>query len=153
MIDAAGEQAGIVSIKDAIVMAADAGLELVEIAPNADPPVCRIMDYGKFLYEASKQKQESKKKQKQITIKEVKLRPVTDVGDYDVKLKNMTRFLEEGNKVKVTMRFRGREMAFPELGMEMLKRIAADVEHIAEVEQRAKMEGRQMVMVMVPKRS
>lgn len=127
-------------------------MDLVEIAPNADPPVCRIMDYGKFLYGESKKKQEAKKKQKQITVKEVKFRPVTDIGDYTVKVNRLKQFLEEGNKTKVTMRFRGREMAFPELGMEMLKRVASDLEELGEIEQHPKMEGRQMVMVLAPKK-
>ena len=133
-------------------LADDAGMDLVEIAPNADPPVCRIMDYGKFLYGESKKKQEAKKKQKQITVKEVKFRPVTDVGDYTVKVNRLIQFLEEGNKTKVTMRFRGREMAFPELGMEMLKRVASDLEELGDIEQHPKMEGRQMVMVLAPKK-
>jgi len=128
-------------------------MDLVEIAPNADPPVCRIMDYGKFLYGESKKKQEAKKKQKQITVKEVKFRPVTDVGDYTVKVNRLIQFLEEGNKTKVTMRFRGREMAFPELGMDMLKRVADDLEEIGDIEQHPKMEGRQMVMVLAPKKA
>jgi len=144
---------GVVSLSTARETAEEAGLDLVEISPNADPPVCRVMDYGKFLYNASKQKHEAKKKQKQITVKEVKFRPGTDVGDYDVKLRNLTRFLEAGNKTKVTMRFRGREMAHKELGLEMLKKVEQDLSEIASVEQAATMEGRQMVMVMGPKRS
>ena len=127
-------------------------MDLVEIAPNADPPVCKIMDYGKYLYGESKKKQEAKKKQKQITVKEVKFRPVTDIGDYTVKVNRITQFLQDGNKVKVTMRFRGREMAFPELGMDMLKRVASDLEELREIEQHPKMEGRQMVMVLAPKK-
>ena len=130
----------------------ETGYDLVEISPNADPPVCRIMDYGKFLYTASKKRQEAKKKQKQITVKEVKFRPGTDVGDYAVKLRNLTRFLDAGNKTKVTMRFRGREMAHRELGLEMLQKVEHDLAEIAVVEQAATMEGRQMVMVMAPKR-
>lgn len=125
---------------------------MVEIAPNADPPVCRVMDYGKYLYGESKKKQEAKKKQKQITVKEVKFRPVTDIGDYTVKVNRLIQFLKDGNKTKVTMRFRGREMAFPELGMEMLKRVASDLEELGDIEQHPKMEGRQMVMVLAPKR-
>ncbi len=144
---------GVVSLSAARENAEEAGLDLVEISPNADPPVCRVMDYGKFLYNASKQKHEAKKKQKQITVKEVKFRPGTDVGDYDVKLRNLTRFLEAGNKTKVTMRFRGREMAHKELGLEMLKKVEQDLAEIASVEQAATMEGRQMVMVMGPKRN
>ncbi|MEO1846844.1 MAG: translation initiation factor IF-3, partial [Pseudomonadota bacterium] len=125
-------------------------MDLVEIAPNAEPPVCRLMDYGKFLYSKSKKKQESKKKQKQITVKEIKFRPGTDIGDYDIKVRNLTRFLEAGNKVKVTLRFRGREMAHQELGMEMLKRVEGALQDIGVVEQMPKMEGRQMVMVLAP---
>ena len=127
-------------------------MDLVEIAPNANPPVCRVMDYGKYLYGESKKKQEAKKKQKQITVKEVKFRPVTDIGDYKVKVNRLIQFLKDGNKTKVTMRFRGREMAFPELGMEMLKRVASDLEELGDIEQHPKMEGRQMVMVLAPKR-
>ncbi len=153
MIDADGNQVGVVSIEEAMGQADEAGLDLVEISPGADPPVCRLLDYGKFRYAASKKRQESRKKQKQITIKEVKFRPGTDVGDYDVKLRNLTRFLEEGNKAKVTLRFRGREMAHPELGREMLKRVEEDLDGIAVVEQQPKMEGRQMVMVLSPKRA
>lgn len=122
----------------------------MEIAPNAEPPVCRLMDYGKFLYSSSKKKQESKKKQKQITVKEIKFRPGTDIGDYDIKVRNLIRFLEAGNKVKVTLRFRGREMAHQELGMEMLKRVEDALQDVGVVEQMPKMEGRQMVMVLAP---
>lgn len=122
----------------------------MEIAPNAEPPVCRLMDYGKFLYSSSKKKQESKKKQKQITVKEIKFRPGTDIGDYDIKVRNLVRFLEAGNKVKVTLRFRGREMAHQELGMEMLKRVEDALQDVGVVEQMPKMEGRQMVMVLAP---
>lgn len=153
LIDSEGNQMGIVPLAEAMENASDAGQDLVEISPNADPPVCRVMDYGKFLYNASKQKHEAKKKQKQITVKEVKFRPGTDVGDYDVKLRNLTRFLEAGNKTKVTMRFRGREMAHKELGLEMLKKVEQDLAELASVEQAPTMEGRQMVMVMGPKRT
>ena len=124
----------------------------MEISPNADPPVCRVMDYGKFLYDASKKKQEARKKQKQIVVKEDKSRPGTDVGDYDVKLKKLMKFLEDGNKTKVTLRFRGREMAHQELGARMLKRVEEDLAKLGVVEQHAKMEGRQMVMVLAPVR-
>jgi translation initiation factor IF-3 len=134
-------------------MAENDGLDLVEISPNADPPVCRVMDYGKYLYNQSKQKQEAKKKQKQIIVKEVKFRPGTDVGDYAVKLRNLTRFIAAGNKTKITMRFRGREMAHRELGLEMLKRVEEDLSKIATVEQAVTMEGRQMVMVMGPRKA
>ncbi|GMR18519.1 MAG: hypothetical protein BMS9Abin33_0935 [Gammaproteobacteria bacterium] len=132
--------------------AQEAGLDLVEISPNAEPPVCRVMDFGKYQYEANKQKHAAKKKQKQIHVKEIKFRPGTDIGDYDVKLRNLIKFLENGDKAKVTMRFRGREMAHQELGLEMLKRIEADLEPYAAVEQFPKLEGRQMVMVLQPKR-
>ena len=128
-------------------------MDLVEISPNADPPVCRIMDYGKFLYNESKKRQDAKKKQKQITVKEIKFRPGTDVGDYDVKLKKLAQFLKVGNKTKVTMRFRGREMAHKELGLIMLERVKNDLQELAEVEQTAQLEGRQMVMVLTPKRN
>ncbi len=133
-------------------MATERAMDLVEIAPNADPPVCRLMDYGKFLYAAAKKKQEAKKKQKQITVKEVKFRPGTDIGDYDIKLRNLTKFIEAGNKAKVTLRFRGREMAHQELGMEMLNRVEEDLAEISVVEQMPKMEGRQMVMVLAPRK-
>lgn len=141
------------SSADAITKAEDSGLDLVEISPNADPPVCRIMDYGKFRYENSKRKSEAKKKQVRTSVKEVKFRPGTDIGDYSVKLRNLERFLSEGNKAKVTMRFRGREMAHRELGLEMLKRVEKDLEEIAVVEQVPKMEGRQMIMVVAPKKA
>ncbi len=147
-----GEQLGIVSATEAHQIAEEKQLDLVEISPNAEPPVCRLMDYGKFLYSAAKKKQESKKKQKQIIVKEVKFRPGTDIGDYDIKIRNLVRFLDAGNKVKVTLRFRGREMAHQELGMEMLKRVEADLEKLGVVEQMPKMEGRQMVMVLAPKK-
>ena len=146
-----GDQLGVVTIEEALDKAAEAGMELVEISPNAEPPVCRIMDYGKFQYEASKAQHAAKKKQKQIQVKEVKFRPGTDIGDYKVKLRNLIRFLENGDKAKVTMRFRGREMAHQELGLEMLKRVEADLQDYAVVEQFPKLEGRQMVMVLQPK--
>lgn len=146
-----GDQLGVVTIEEALDKAAEAGMELVEISPNAEPPVCRIMDYGKFQYEASKAQHAAKKKQKQIQVKEVKFRPGTDIGDYKVKLRNLIRFLENGDKAKVTMRFRGREMAHQELGLEMLKRVEADLQDYAVVEQFPKLEGRQMVMVLQPR--
>jgi len=127
-------------------------LDLVEIVPNVDPPVCRIMNYGKYLFELSKKKQAAKKKQKQIQVKEVKFRPGIEDGDYQVKLRNLTRFLNHGDKVKITLRFRGRELAHQELGAKMLDRIEADLEDLATVEQYPKMEGRQLVMVLAPKR-
>lgn len=150
LVGDSGEQLGIVTAVEARGIAVERGMDLVEIAPNAEPPVCRLMDYGKFLYSKSKKKQESKKKQKQITVKEIKFRPGTDIGDYDIKVRNLTRFLEAGNKVKVTLRFRGREMAHQELGMEMLKRVEDALQNIGVVEQMPKMEGRQMVMVLAP---
>ncbi len=133
-------------------MASEAELDLVEIVPNSEPPVCRVMDYGKFLFEQSKKKHAAKKKQKQIHIKEVKFRPGTEAGDYQVKLRNLLRFLGNGDKIKVTLRFRGREMAHQELGSKMLERIKADLEEHGVVEQFPKMEGRQMVMVLAPKK-
>ncbi len=152
MIGAKGEQIGIVPLSEAKQTAYDASLDLVEISPNADPPVCKIMDYGKFQFEQNKKLQAAKKKQKQIQVKEIKFRPGTEEGDYQVKLKSLTKFLQEGNKTKITLRFRGREMAHRELGMELLKRIEQDLEELASVEQFPKMEGRQMVMVMGPKK-
>jgi translation initiation factor IF-3 len=150
LIDAEGEQAGIVSIRAALEAADDAGLDLVEIAPLAKPPVCRIMDFGKFKYQTAKKAHEAKLKQKQVQVKEVKLRPRTDENDYQIKLRNLRRFLEDGDKVKVTLRFRGREMAHQEFGMRQLERIKADLDELASVEQMPKMEGRQMVMVVAP---
>jgi translation initiation factor IF-3 len=147
-----GEQLGIVSIRAALQMAEEAGVDLVEIAPTAKPPVCRIMDYGKFKYQEQKRAHEAKLKQKQVQVKEIKLRPGTDENDYQIKLRNMARFLEEGDKVKVTLRFRGREMAHQEFGMRQLERIKADVDAIGQVEQMPKMEGRQMIMVIAPKK-
>ncbi len=152
MIGADGEQIGIVPLSEAKRIAYDAGLDLVEIAPQADPPVCRIMDFGKFRFEQNKKLQAAKKKQKQIQVKEVKFRPGTGEGDYQIKLRNLIRFLEDGDKAKVTVRFRGREMAHRELGMELLERVEKDLEEYAVVEQHPKMEGRQMVMVLAPKK-
>lgn len=133
-------------------MAAEAGVDLVEISPNAEPPVCRIMDYGKFLYEKSKTTKEQKKKQKVVQVKEIKFRPGTDEGDYQVKLRNLVRFLEDGDKAKVTLRFRGREMAHQQLGAQLLKRVQEDLVEVGAVEQFPKMEGRQMVMMVAPKK-
>ncbi len=130
--------------------AEEAGVDLVEISPNAEPPVCRLMDYGKFIFEENKRKQAAKKKQKQIQVKEVKFRPGTDEGDYQVKLRNLMRFLAAGDKAKVTLRFRGREMAHQQLGLKLLKRVEADLEELGQVEQFPKLEGRQMVMVLAP---
>ncbi|MDR1995585.1 translation initiation factor IF-3 [Azonexus sp.] len=145
-----GEQLGIMSIRAALQMADEAGVDLVEIAPMAKPPVCRVMDYGKFKYQEQKRAHEAKLKQKQVQVKEVKLRPGTDENDYQIKLRNMTRFLEEEDKVKVTLRFRGREMAHQEFGMRQLERIKADLEAVGQVEQMPKMEGRQMIMIIAP---
>jgi len=140
------------SIEQALAMAEEAELDLVEISPEAEPPVCRIMDYGKFKFEQSKKAQASRRKQKQIQIKEVKFRPGTDEGDYQVKLRNLTRFLEEGDRAKVTLRFRGREMAHQELGLKLLQRVEADLAELGNVEQHPRMEGRQMVMMIAPKK-
>ncbi len=145
-----GEQVGIVSIEEALEFAENAMLDLVEIAPNADPPVCRVMDYGKFRYAASKKLHTAKRRQKQIVIKEVKFRPGTDVGDYDVKLGRLKKFLMAGNKTKVTLRFRGREMSHPELGRSMLSRVEHDLAEISVIEQEPVLEGRQMVMLLAP---
>ena len=152
LIGADGEQVGIVSIDEALAIAEEAKLDLVEISPDAQPPVCRIMDYGKHLFERKKQQAQARKNQKQIQIKEVKFRPGTDVGDYQVKLRNLIRFLEEGDKAKVTLRFRGREMAHQELGMELLKQVENDLADYGTVEQFPKMEGRQLIMVIAPKK-
>lgn len=152
LIDAEGEQVGVVSINQALQSAEDSELDLVEIVPNAEPPVCRVMDYGKFIFEQNKKKHAAKKKQKQIHVKEIKFRPGTEIGDYQIKLKNLIKFLENGDKVKITLRFRGREMAHQELGTKMLKRIEADLEEYGVVEQFPKMEGRQMVMVIASKK-
>jgi translation initiation factor IF-3 len=150
LIDHEGEQVGVVPLVQARRMAEDAELDLVEISPNAKPPVCRIMDYGKFRFEQAKKQQEARKKQKQIQVKEVKFRPGTDEGDYQVKLRNLIRFLTEGDKAKVTLRFRGREMAHQELGIGLLKRVEDDLVPYGVVEQRPRMEGRQMVMTIAP---
>ena len=150
MIGADGEQVGIVDIEIARQKAAEARLDLVEIVPNADPPVCRIMDHGKFRYEHSKQKQQAKKKQKKTTVKEIKFRPGTEEADYQVKLRNLIRFLNDGDKTKVTLRFRGREMVHQELGAKLLERVETDLQEYGKVEQYPKLEGRQMVMVLAP---
>ena len=147
-----GEQIGIVSVQNALALAGENELDLVEIVPNAEPPVCRIMDFGKFQFELNKKRHAARKKQKQIQIKEVKFRPGTEDGDYQVKMRNMTRFLENGDKVKVTLRFRGREMAHQELGAKMLERIEQDLTALGTVEQFPKLEGRQMVMVIASKK-
>ncbi|WP_371807962.1 translation initiation factor IF-3 [Aquisalimonas sp. 2447] len=152
LIDQDGEQAGIVSLEDALQRAEDAGLDLVEMVPDPETAVCRIMDYGKHKFEASKKQQAAKKKQKQVQLKEVKFRPGTDEGDYNVKLRNLRKFLEDGDRGKVTLRFRGREMAHQDLGLKLLERVEADLEDIAVVEQRPKMEGRTMVMMLAPRK-
>ena len=147
-----GAQLGIVSFREAMSKAEDADRDLVEIAPQASPPVCKIMDYGKYKYHEQKKQHEAKLKQKQIQVKEIKFRPGTDENDYQIKLRNMTRFLEEGDKVKVTLRFRGREMAHQEFGVAQLKRVETDMQELGVVEQFPKLEGRQMVMVLSPKK-
>lgn len=150
MIGVDGEQLGIMSLNQALNLAEEADIDLVEIAPQAAPPVCRLMDYGKFKYHESKKQHEARLKQKQVQVKEVKFRPGTDEGDYQVKLRNLIRFLEDGDKAKVTLRFRGREITHQELGLALLKRIEADLQEVAVTEQFPKMEGRQMVMVLGP---
>lgn len=152
LIAADGQNVGVVPLAEAKRQAVENELDLVEIVPNADPPVVRVMDVGKFLFEQNKKRHAAKRKQKQIQIKEIKLRPGTDDGDYDIKMRNIKRFLEEGDKVKITLRFRGREMAHQELGAKMLDRVEADLEGLAVIEQYARMEGRQMVMLVAPKR-
>ncbi|WP_406703351.1 translation initiation factor IF-3 [Sodalis sp.] len=153
LTDIDGEQVGIVSLNEALEKAEEAGVDLIEISPNAEPPVCRIMDYGRFLYEKSKSTKEQKKKQKVIQVKEIKFRPGTDEGDYQVKLRNLVRFLENGNKAKITLRFRGREMAHQQIGIEMLNRVRDDLSELAIVESfPSKIEGRQMIMVLAPKK-
>ena len=147
-----GEQVGVVSIQEAIAAAEEAKLDLVEISPDAAPPVCRIMDYGKHIFEKKKQQAAARKNQKQIQIKEIKFRPGTEEGDYQVKLRNLIRFLSDGDKAKVSLRFRGREMAHQELGMELLKRVENDLLEYGTVEQHPKMEGRQLMMVIAPKK-
>ncbi|MCC5857893.1 MAG: translation initiation factor IF-3 [Ectothiorhodospiraceae bacterium] len=152
LISQDGEQLGVMPLQEALDRAAEAELDLVEMVPHPEVAVCRIMDYGKFKFEQSKKQQAAKKKQKQVQVKEVKFRPGTDQGDYNVKVRNLRRFLEEGDRAKITLRFRGREMAHQELGLQLLQRVEADVEDIAQVEQRPKMEGRTMVMMLAPKK-
>src|SRR3954471_3517729 len=151
LVDERGNMVGVVPRNEALTMAASAGLDLVEVAPNADPPVCKILDYGKFKYEEQKKKNEARKKQKIIEVKEIKLRPSIDDHDYEVKMRAMNKFIEEGDKVKVTMRFRGRELAHQDIGMNVLIRVRDDLDAIAKVEQMPRMEGRQMVMVSAPR--
>ena len=151
MVDNTGKVLGIFPTADAVKLAAERGLDLVEVAPNSDPPVCKFLDYGKLKYETQKKKAEARKKQRTIEVKEVKLRPSFDRHDYDVKMRSMRRFLVEGDKVKVTMRFRGREMVHQDIGMNVLWRVRDDLEELGKVEQMPKMEGRQLTMVMVRK--
>jgi translation initiation factor IF-3 len=151
LIDDTGDNRGVVSMAEARQLAEDTGYDLVEISPHADPPVCKLLDYGKYKYEAQKKANEARKKQKTIEVKEIKLRPNIDQHDYEVKMRSVTRFFDAGDKVKVTLRFRGREMAHQELGMNVLNRVREDMNEVAKVEQFPKMEGRQMVMVLTPK--
>ena len=152
MIDAVGEQAGVMPLEAAIDIAKEGGLDLVEVSPMAEPPVCRVMDFGKYLFEQNKKAQSAKRKQKHVHVKEIKFRPGTEEGDYQVKLRKLVDFLESGDKTKVTLRFRGREMAHQELGANLLARVREDLDEIAMVEQMPQMEGRQMIMVMAPKK-
>jgi translation initiation factor IF-3 len=151
LIDEHGEKQGIMPTDAAIEAAQEAGMDLVEVSPNADPPVCKILDYGKFRFQEQKKKNEARKKQKVVEIKEIKLRPNIDDHDYDVKARAMHRFFEEGDKVKVTLRFRGRELAHPELGMKLLQKVRADFEEETKVEYEPRMEGKQMIMILAPK--
>jgi translation initiation factor IF-3 len=151
LVDENGEMVGVVTRNEALTMAMSAGLDLVEVSAAADPPVCKILDFGKFKYEEQKKKNEARKKQKVIEVKEIKLRPGIDDHDYQVKMRSMTKFVEEGDKVKVTMRFRGREMAHQDLGMNVLMRVKDELDPIAKVEQTPRLEGRQMIMVLSPK--
>jgi translation initiation factor IF-3 len=153
VIDSAGEQAGVMDRSAAIALAKESELDLVEVSPNAEPPVCRIMDFGKHLFEQKKKSHAGKVKQRHTHLKEVKFRPGTEVGDYQVKMKNLIKFLTAGDKTKVTLRFRGREMAHQELGMQLLERVRADLEEYGTVEQFPKMEGRQLIMVLAPKKN
>ncbi|HMV13517.1 MAG TPA: translation initiation factor IF-3 [Nitrosomonas sp.] len=152
LIGLKGEQLGVVSLTDANARAEEESVDLVEIAPGADPPVCRLMDYGKYLYQESKKKHDAKLKQKQVQVKEIKFRPNTDEGDYNIKLRSIINFLDDGDKVKITLRFRGREMAHQEFGVRLLDRIKEDLQTYGLVEQHPKLEGRQMVMVLSPKK-
>jgi translation initiation factor IF-3 len=152
VIGADGSQVGIISTREAIFKAEEAGLDLVKVSPNADPPVCKIMDYGKYLYAKDKAAHAAKRKQKQIQLKEIKFRPSTEEADYQTKLRSIHRFFEEGDKVKITVRFRGREMAHQEIGMQMMERLKVDLDELAVIEQFPRMEGRQSVMVMSPRK-
>lgn len=152
MIDAEGEQLGVISVNEAMRMSEEAGLDLVEVSPDAKPPVCRIMDYGKFKFQLSKRNAVARKKQKRIQVKEIKLRPATEAADYQVKLRAIVKFLENGDKAKITVRFRGREMSHPELGMQLLQKMQVDLAEFSIIEQYPKFEGRQIVMVLGPKK-
>ena len=151
LVDADGEMVGVVSLREGLEMAREAGLDLVEVSPNADPPVCKILDFGKYKYEIQKKRNEARKKQKVIEVKEIKLRPNIDDNDYMVKMRSMRKFLEEGDKVKVTMRFRGREMAHQDIGLKVLDKVREELDDLGKVEQFPRVEGRQMVMVMAPR--
>ncbi|WP_306884948.1 translation initiation factor IF-3 [Amorphus orientalis] len=150
LVDAEGNNRGIVETDEALAMAEESGLDLVEVSPNADPPVCKILDFGKYKYQSQKKAAEARKKQKTVEVKEIKMRPNIDTHDYEVKMRSMMRFFEEGDKVKVTLRFRGREMAHQELGMDLLKKVRSETEEFAKVESEPRLEGRQMVMVLAP---
>lgn len=151
LIDAEGEKRGVISMSEAVALADEAGLDLVEVSPNTKPPVCKLLDYGKYKYQAQKKASEARKKQKTVEVKEIKMRPNIDTHDYDVKMRSILRFFEDGDKVKVTLRFRGREMAHQELGMALLNRVREQVDEIAKVELYPRMEGRQMIMVLAPR--
>jgi translation initiation factor IF-3 len=151
LVGSDGTMIGVVGIREAIAAAEDAGLDLVEVSPNATPPVCKILDFGKYKYEERKRKHEARRKQRTIDVKEIKMRPGIDIHDYQVKMRSIQRFIEEGDKVKVTMRFRGREMAHQELGLKVLDRVRNDMEEKAKVEQLPRLEGRQMIMTLAPK--
>lgn len=152
LISESGEQLGVVSVREALAMAEEQDVDLVEISPTAKPPVCKLMDYGKYKYQQAKKRDEAKKNQKQVQIKEIKFRPGTDEGDYQIKMRNINRFLADGDKVKVTLRFRGREMAHQQLGAQLLERVKEDLAEVAQIESFPKMEGRQMVMMIAPKK-
>ena len=152
LIDGEGKQVGVVTLQEALTKADTEGYDLVEISPNADPPVCRMMDYGKYLFQQNKRRQAAKKRQQQIHVKEVKFRPGTEEGDYQTKLRNLKRFLRHGDKTKVTLWFRGREMRHQELGLKLLQRVEADLEELAKVEQFPKLEGRRLSMVLTPRK-
>ena len=152
LISESGEQLGVVSVREALAMAEEQDVDLVEISPTAKPPVCKLMDYGKYKYQQAKKRDEAKKNQKQVQMKEIKFRPGTDEGDYQIKMRNINRFLADGDKVKVTLRFRGREMAHQQLGAQLLERVKEDLAEVALIESFPKMEGRQMVMMIAPKK-